>query len=128
MKLILASCITALALTACAANSVQPQSTQQTPAAIPDIPATTQTYQANYQCQNGSSIKARYFGGRVELSLDTANQSTTLNQAVSGSGSRYVSNNGFYNKTTEWHVKGSEAYFAFNDPYGNSVETSCQEK
>ena len=96
MKLILASCITALALTACAANSIQPQSTQQTPAAIPDIPAT--------------------------------NQSTTLNQAVSGSGSRYISNNGFYNKTTEWHVKGSEAYFAFNDPYGNSVETSCQEK
>ena len=59
----------------------------------------------------------------IELRLD--DKHAVLKSAVAGSGERYTSNTGLFGKGAEWHQKGSEAFFAFTDPYGNKVETSC---
>ena len=61
--------------------------------------------------------------GGIDLRLD--DKHAVLKSAVAGSGERYTSNTGLFGKGAEWHQKGSEAFFAFTDPYGNKVETSC---
>ena len=88
-----------------------------------------------FSCQNGMTATVKYTiderngqNNAVNVSVDTISNSVNLPQAVSGSGVRYASDRGFYNKATEWHEKAGEAYFAFTDPYGNKVETSCNAK
>ena len=87
-----------------------------------------ETHQARYACENGAAVTVRYTANSATVSLDIAEQTVTLSQVVSGSGSRYASRTGFYGKPSEWHVKGMQAHLSFSDPYGNDVETVCQEK
>ena len=62
---------------------------------------------------------------QIELRLD--DKSMVMQNAVAGSGARYVSNSGLFGRGGEWHQKGmSEALFAFTDSYGNAVETTCR--
>ena len=78
----------------------------------------------SFSCENGLSVQVRNLStNQVELRLD--DKVATLSSAVAGSGERYVANQGLFGKGTEWHQKGSEAFFGFTDPYGNKVETSC---
>lgn len=82
-----------------------------------------------FECKKGMTATVKYLGNdTISLVVDTIGAEIKLTQAVSGSGERFVNNNGFYNKTTEWHQKGNSGYFVFTDPYGNTVETSCSAK
>lgn len=65
---------------------------------------------------------------RVTLTTNTGTGTAHLTLSPSGSGERYASAQGFYNKPTEWHVKNRDAMFSFTDPYNNKVETSCTAK
>ena len=81
----------------------------------------------SFECENGLSVTVRNLDtNRVELSLD--DKRAVLSSAVSGSGERYVSNRGLFGKGAEWHQKGSQAFFSFVDPYGNKVDTSCNQR
>lgn len=78
-----------------------------------------------FSCQNGLAVHVRHLGGdRLELRLD--GKQAVLTQAVSGSGERYVANQGLFGRGAEWHQKGNEASFRFVDPYGNAVSTACR--
>ena len=81
-----------------------------------------------FECKNGMTITAQHSGDQVRVSVDTIGDSVTLQRAVSGSGVRYASNNGFYGKPTEFHHNGRDAAFVFTDPQGNRVETACSVK
>lgn len=81
-----------------------------------------------FECKNGMTITAQHVGDQVRVSVDTIGDSVTLQRAVSGSGVRYASNNGFYGKPTEFHHNGRDAAFVFTDPQGNQVETACSVK
>ena len=79
---------------------------------------------ASFNCENGLAVHVRSLStDSIELNLD--DKQAVLKSAVAGSGERYTSNTGLFGKGAEWHQKGSEAFFAFTDPYGNKVETSC---
>ena len=79
---------------------------------------------ASFNCENGLAVHVRSLStDSIELRLD--DKQAVLKSAVAGSGERYTSNKGLFGKGAEWHQKGSEAFFAFTDPYGNKVETSC---
>ncbi|MDO4705763.1 MliC family protein [Allofranklinella schreckenbergeri] len=79
----------------------------------------------HFSCQNGSAVQVRYLNvNQVELRLE--GKSATLNAAVSGSGERYVAQTGLFGRGAEWHQKGKMGMLSFVDPYGNTVETSCQ--
>ena len=79
---------------------------------------------ASFNCENGLAVHVRSLStDSIELRLD--DKHAVLKSAVAGSGERYTSNKGLFGKGAEWHQKGSEAFFAFTDPYGNKVETSC---
>ena len=79
---------------------------------------------ASFNCENGLAVHVRSLStDSIELRLD--DKRAVLKSAVAGSGERYTSNTGLFGKGAEWHQKGSEAFFAFTDPYGNKVETSC---
>ena len=79
---------------------------------------------ASFNCENGLAVHVRSLStDSIELRLD--DKRAVLKSAVAGSGERYTSNKGLFGKGAEWHQKGSEAFFAFTDPYGNKVETSC---
>ena len=79
---------------------------------------------ASFNCENGLAVYVRSLStDSIELRLD--DKRAVLKSAVAGSGERYTSNKGLFGKGAEWHQKGSEAFFAFTDPYGNKVETSC---
>ena len=79
---------------------------------------------ASFNCENGLAVHVRSLStDSIELRLD--DKHAVLKSAVAGSGERYTSNTGLFGKGAEWHQKGSEAFFAFTDPYGNKVETSC---
>ena len=79
---------------------------------------------ASFNCENGLAVHVRSLStDSIELRLD--DKQAVLKSAVAGSGERYTSNTGLFGKGAEWHQKGSEAFFAFTDPYGNKVETSC---
>ena len=79
----------------------------------------------HFDCENGLAVDIRHLGTeQIELRLD--NKSAVLQNAVSGSGERYVASSGLFGRGAEWHQKGSEAIFNFVDPYGNQVETTCR--
>ena len=81
--------------------------------------------QRRFSCQNGLSVSVRHLSNdRLELRLD--DKRTVMSSAVSGSGSRYVSNSGLFGSGAEWHQKANEASFNFKDPYGNAVATVCR--
>ena len=81
----------------------------------------------SFECQNGLAVTVRNLDtNRIELSLD--DKRAVLSSAVSGSGERYVANRGLFGKGAEWHQKGGEAFFSFVDPYGNKVDTSCNQR
>ena len=89
------------------------------------VPATPGN--GSFRCDNGMNARVEYLGqDRIRIAVDTIGSATVLNRAVSGSGERYASKQGFYNHATEWHEKGGDAVFSFTDPYGNRVDTSCQ--
>ena len=88
------------------------------------MPISTRCIDASFNCENGLSVHVRSLStDSIELNLD--DKQAVLKSAVAGSGERYTSNTGLFGKGAEWHQKGSEAFFAFTDPYGNKVETSC---
>ena len=79
----------------------------------------------HFDCENGLGVNIRNLSvNQIELRLD--DKTALLNNAVAASGERYVSNNGLFGRGAEWHQKGSEAFFAFTDSYGNKVETTCR--
>ena len=89
------------------------------------VPATPGN--GSFRCDNGMNARVECLGqDRIRIAVDTIGSATVLNRAVSGSGERYASKQGFYNHATEWHEKGGDAVFSFTDPYGNRVDTSCQ--
>ncbi|MDK4689597.1 MliC family protein [Kingella negevensis] len=115
-------------LAACSSNNAtQPT----TPAAPAEQPAQTAVLTGNvtkFACENGQTVTLKQNGSEsVTLAVDTIGSSVELTRAVSGSGVRYASNKGFYNKPTEFHFKGAEGYLEFTDPYGNKVKTNCNE-
>lgn len=83
-----------------------------------------------FTCQNGMTATVKHNVGedKIRLHVDTIESSTILSLAPSGSGERYINAHGFYNKATEFHMKGKEAAFSFQDPYGNQVQTACYSK
>lgn len=80
----------------------------------------------HFDCDNGLGVNIRILNtSQIELRLD--DKSMVMQNAVAGSGARYVSNSGLFGRGGEWHQKGmSEALFAFTDSYGNAVETTCR--
>lgn len=82
-----------------------------------------------FECRNGMTVTvARTGEDLITISTSTDTGNATLQAAQSASGERYVSNQGLYGKSTEWHVKNGEALFSFTDPYNNKVETDCRAK
>ncbi|ULJ62688.1 MliC family protein [Wielerella bovis] len=88
-----------------------------------------------FVCENGMTANVTYMideredkENAIHLNVDTIGTSAHLTQKVSASGERYAADKGFYDKATEWHEKGGEAYFEFTDPYGNKTETTCNVK
>lgn len=82
-----------------------------------------------FECRNGMTVTVlRHGEERITVSTNTDTGRATLQIAASGSGERYVSNQGLYGKNTEWHEKNGEAVFTFTDPYNNQVETQCRVK
>ncbi|RMX09249.1 hypothetical protein EBQ24_07140 [Allofranklinella schreckenbergeri] len=122
----------AVGLSACMSNPTPPsqaRSATVAPAATSQqnaAPAPAQMAQEmHFSCQNGSAVQVRYLNvNQVELRLE--GKSATLNAAVSGSGERYVAQTGLFGRGAEWHQKGKMGMLSFVDPYGNTVETSCQ--
>ena len=122
----------ALGLTACVSGGNNNSSVPNTPVPNPpanNYPAPAPMPQAggatHFDCENGLGVNIRNLSvNQIELSLD--DKTALLNNAVAASGERYVSNNGLFGRGAEWHQKGSEAFFAFTDPYGNKVETTCR--
>jgi hypothetical protein len=122
----------ALALTACVSGGNNNISVPATPAPNPpaaNYPAPQQPPivggATHFDCENGLGVNIRNLSvNQIELRLD--DKTAILNNAVAASGERYVSNSGLFGRGAEWHQKGSEAFFAFTDPYGNKVETSCR--
>ena len=105
-----------------------PQYQPQAQQAAPYQNSQADTYRATYACRNGITANVHYFEDSAVITLDTAGQTARLAQAVSGSGANYTSQSAFYGKPAQWHVKGKSAILNFADPYGNQVETSCNEK
>lgn len=133
----LSAAVAACVLAACQSPMPIPTSTSVQPTQ-PAQPAAHTHSQVNnpvlakaqkFECKKGMTATVKYLGNdTISLAVDTIGAEIKLTQAVSGSGERFVNNNGFYNKTTEWHQKGNSGYFTFADPYGNVVETSCSAK
>lgn len=126
IALLLPAC---LALTACVESNTHhhhhhganPGNTMHPPAAHNDMMPSS----ARFECQNGLAVEISHLGNdSVELRLD--DKRAVLQSAVSGSGERYMSNQGLFGRGAEWHQKGNDAIFGFTDPYGNKVETVCQ--
>lgn len=120
-----------LMLGACANANQQtaaPVQTQNTPIAAPN--AATQAPDQVFSCRNGATLTVRHNVGadKIRLFVNTIESSAILSLAPSGSGVRYTNANGFYNKPTEFHFKGKEGHFSFQDPYGNKVNTTCRSK
>lgn len=78
-----------------------------------------------FQCENGLAPKVMVRGDSLMLVLDEQ-QKTVLTRTAAASGELFAADKGLYGKRTEWHQKGSTAAFEFTDPYGNTVQTTCQ--
>ena len=79
-----------------------------------------------FNCQNGLSVQVRNLDTqRVELSLD--DKRAVLSRASAASGERHTAEQGLFGSGADWHQKGSEAAFSFKDPYGNQVDTVCNQ-
>lgn len=115
-----------LAMAACASNTTS-SSTSSTAHQHGHAHA-ADSHAMTFECKNGMTITAQHGDDQVHVSVDTIGDSVTLQRAVSGSGVRYASNNGFYGKPTEFHHNGRDAAFVFTDPQGNQVETACSVK
>lgn len=76
-----------------------------------------------FKCENGLQPKLQISGENLILELN--GEKTTLVHSVSASGERFAAKEGLFGKSTEWHQKGSEAYFEFVDAQGKQVSTSC---
>ena len=80
---------------------------------------------SKFECVNGLIVEVQH-SGQDRLTLIHDGKRANLKREVSASGERYAAKNGLYDKPTEWHQKGNEAFFQFSDPYGNNVETTCR--
>lgn len=79
-----------------------------------------------FSCENGLAIEVDSLDTEsVALRLD--DQRAVLHIALSGSGERYVADQGVFGNATAWHHENGEGVFEFVDPYGNKVETICQQ-
>ncbi|QMT31752.1 MliC family protein [Alysiella filiformis] len=139
-KRVLCLIASALALAACthpqAPVSTSTSATPTPTVAAPDnrpigAPnAATQAPDQVFSCRNGATLTVRHNVGtdKIRLFVNTIESSTILSAAPAGSGVRYTNDNGFYNRPTEFHFKGKEGNFSFQDPYGNKVNTTCRSK
>ena len=127
-----------LAMAACASNTTSSSASSSTSSSTSSTAHqhghahshahAVDSHAMTFECKNGMTITAQHGGDQVRVSVDTIGDSVTLQRAVSGSGVRYASNNGFYGKPTEFHHNGRDAAFVFTDPQGNQVETTCSVK
>ena len=127
-----------LAMAACASNTTSSSASSSTSSSTSSTAHqhghahshahAVDSHAMTFECKNGMTITAQHGGDQVRVSVDTIGDSVTLQRAVSGSGVRYASNNGFYGKPTEFHHNGRDAAFVFTDPQGNQVETACSVK
>ncbi|MDO5091296.1 MAG: MliC family protein [Cardiobacteriaceae bacterium] len=112
-----------LALAACGGS--QSQSSQSADMAKPDMAQQNmQPTDGRFECQNGLAVNIAYQGEQVSITLD--DKTAMLYPARAASGELYGTDKGLFGKVTEWHQKGGEAFLMFEDPYGNSVETTCR--
>ncbi|QMT31753.1 MliC family protein [Alysiella filiformis] len=82
-----------------------------------------------FQCQNGITLTVKKAGtDKISVYANTIGKRVVLKQAPSGSGNLYEADKGFYGNETELHIKGKQAFFSFEDPHGNDVETSCRSR
>lgn len=87
----------------------------------PSIAGKTMTY----LCDNGIQVQATQLSDE-SVGIKVDNYTATLKIAPSGSGSRYVSNQGLFGSGGEWHTKGHEAHFAYTGVHGAKGETVCR--
>lgn len=128
---ILALCATTILMSACASSSPQQNNSTKPSAPLPSPSAASTAADEVFHCRDGRTATVKYNVGedKIRLYVDTIESSAILSLAPSGSGSRYINTNGFYNKPTEFHYKsGKEGNLSFQDPYGNKVNTACYVK
>lgn len=125
--ILLGASVATLFMSACVSSAPSTSSPTQP---LPSPAAASTQADTTFTCRDGRIATVRYNAGedKIRLYVDTIESSAILTLAPSGSGERYTNNNGFYNKPTELHMKGKQAALSFQDPYGNSVQTTCHSK
>lgn len=77
-----------------------------------------------FECNNGLTVTVvRTTPDQIQLT--TQQYRAVMNQAVSGSGERFVATQGLYGYGGEWHQSGDEAHFSYKGVHGKHGETSC---
>ena len=122
MKKLLAVAPFALLLSACATN-----------APITTTPETnTQPVVQSFTCEDNGQLTAAYTANGQTANLNVTlpevgltNAKITMEQAVSGSGARYVNN--VNPKTTyDWHTKADYGIMTLKSDNGQQYQVSCQ--
>ena len=122
MKKLLAVAPFALLLSACATNA--PTTT------IPDT--NTQPVVQSFTCEDNGQLTAAYTANGQTANLNVTlpkvgltNAKITMEQAVSGSGARYVNN--VNPKTTyDWHTKADYGIMTIKSDNGQQYQVNCQ--
>jgi membrane-bound inhibitor of C-type lysozyme len=97
-------------------------------------PAAATSSRVNYNCDDGSTIRASYLGNDTDtpvVRLEIGEELAILPQTVSGSGIRYESSaNMKAGRQRAWLSKGNEAWLVESDGADGANETSlaCREK
>ncbi len=122
MKKLLATAPLFLLLAACATNS--PMSGNNTPAQSAKAQTLT--------CEDNGQVAAAYSANGTVAHLNVTlpkaglnNQKVTLNQAVSGSGARYV-NNTNPKMSYEWQTKADYGILSISSTNGQQYSVNCQ--
>ncbi|HCI77054.1 MULTISPECIES: MliC family protein [unclassified Psychrobacter] len=121
MKKLLAVAPFALLLSACATNA--PTTTPET---------NTQPVVQSFTCEDNGQLTAAYTANGQTANLNVTlpkvgltNAKITMEQAVSGSGARYVNN--VNPKTTyDWHTKADYGIMTIKSDNGQQYQVNCQ--
>ncbi|MGE6360239.1 MliC family protein [Psychrobacter glacincola] len=121
MKKLLAVAPFALLLSACATNA--PTTTPET---------NTQPVVQSFTCEDNGQLTAAYTANGQTANLNVTlpkvgltNAKITMEQAVSGSGARYVNN--VNPKTTyDWHTKADYGMMTIKSDNGQQYQVNCQ--
>ncbi|MFL1731478.1 MliC family protein [Moraxella oculi] len=78
-----------------------------------------------FSCDNGLVVSTSYLSDE-KIMLKTREFQGILTIAPSGSGSRYVSNQGLFGYGGEWHEKGNIGILSAKNVHGQPIQTTCQ--